>query len=72
MGCEFVRINPDKEDFDVSDEIGKMYNIIDEIKEKSKNEFIDNIKIKFTKEIVDKVTKRNREVAEGIKELYGL
>ena len=67
-----MRINPDKENFDVFDEIGKMYNIADEIKEKSKNEFIDNIKIKFTKEIVDKVKKRNREVAEGIKELYGL
>ena len=31
LGCEFVRINPDKENFDVFDDIGRIYDSIDEI-----------------------------------------
>ena len=57
---KLVRMNPDKEKFDVFVEIGKIYDIIDEIKEKRKNESIDNIK------------KRNREISDRIKKLLGL
>ena len=48
LRCEFTRINPEREKFDVLVEIGKIYNIINEIKEKRKNELIDKIK-KITK-----------------------
>ena len=44
LKCEFIRVNRDKEKFDIFVEIGKIYDIIDRIKEKSKNESIDKVK----------------------------
>ena len=46
LGCEFVTINPDKENVYVFDKIGRIYDSIDEIKEKIKDESIDKIKRK--------------------------
>ena len=43
LHCELIRSSPDKENFDAFVEIGKIYDIIDEIKEKSNNESIDSI-----------------------------
>ena len=55
-GCEFVRTNPGKESFHVFDEIGRIYESINEIKEKRKNESIDIMKRKC-KKYVDKIKK---------------
>ena len=44
LECEFIRINPSKEKFYIFVEIGKIYDTIDEIKEKRKNELIDKMK----------------------------
>ena len=71
LKCRFVRINPDIKRFDVYIEIGKIYNIIDEIKEKRNSKLIDKIKRKH-KKYVGKIKNRNREVAEGIPKLYGI
>ena len=48
LECEFIRINPSKEKFNINIfvEIGKIYDKIDEIKGKIKNKLIDEIKRK--------------------------
>ena len=69
LDCELIRINPDKENFHALVEIGRINDIINEIKKRN-SKLID--KIKKHKKHVDMIKKRNREVAEGIKELYGL
>ena len=40
LNCEFIRINPDEEDFDMYDEIGKIYI---HINKSSKKSLIDRI-----------------------------
>ena len=50
LKCRFFRINPDREKFAVFVEIHKIYDIIDKIKEKRKNESIDMIKRRHKKE----------------------
>ena len=63
LGCEFARINPDKEKFDVFDEIGRIYGSIDEIKGKRKNKSIDKIEDKH-KKFVDKIEEKDQKIVE--------
>ena len=44
LKCKFIRINPDKQKFDVFDEIGKIYDSIDKIKEEKTKKLVDKIK----------------------------
>ena len=65
IGCEFIRINPPKEDFNIFVEIGKIQNyIIKSTKKITKNSTIKDVKellkaaSKFkTKEIISKFTR---------------
>ena len=66
LGCEFARINPDKEMFDVFDEIGKIYGSIDEIKGKRKNKSIDKIEEKH-KKFVDEIEEKHKKIVDKIK-----
>lgn len=44
LGCKFITINPDAEDFDICVEIGKIHNhVIKSTKESTKKSLIDNI-----------------------------
>ena len=65
LECRFVRINLNKEKFDAFIEISKIFDIIDEIKEKKKNKSVDKIKRKY-KKYVDKIKKRNKEKVEKL------
>ena len=53
LECEFIRINPSKEKFNIFVEIGKIYDKIGEIKGKIKNKLIDEIKRKCKKTPVE-------------------
>ena len=55
--CEFIRTNPSKETFYIFVEIGKIYDKIDEIKEKRKNESIDKITRKCKKKQCNSIEK---------------
>ena len=60
-----ISINPSKEKFNIFVEIGKIYNSVDDIKEKRKNELIDERKRKH-KKYIDKIKKRNKEIVDKL------
>ena len=41
LNCEFIRINPDKENYDIYTEIGRIYDQIIETREKTKQKNIN-------------------------------
>ena len=65
MKKKVISINPSKEKFNIFVEIGKIYNSVDDIKEKRKNELIDERKRKH-KKYIDKIKKRNKEIVDKL------
>ena len=65
LKCEFISINPSKEKFNIFVEIGKIYNSVDDIKEKRRNKLIDERKRKH-KKYTDKIKKRNKEIVDKL------
>ena len=60
LGCKFIRINPDKKDFDMCVEFGKIHDLIKKSSKKSLIEKISKIlsKPKFTLKTVKYVVKK--------------
>ena len=64
LGCTFIRINPDEQDFSAYDGLGKIQTFIDKLKDEELEKLKDKIKeLKKDKEsLIDKISKRLLEL----------
>ena len=64
LGCTFIRINPDEQDFSAYDGLGKIQTFIDKLNDEELEKLKDKIKeLKKDKEsLIDKISKRLLEL----------